>query len=78
MGARRSQKQIEADKRIEKALNELLNGQFQSVREAARANTVSHSTLLRRMDGGKSTAESREAQQILTIPEENVLAECIT
>ena len=30
------------------------------------------------MDGGKSTAESREPQQILTIPEENALAECIT
>ena len=30
------------------------------------------------MDGGKSTAESHEAQQILTIPEENALAECIT
>ena len=78
MGARRSQKRIQADKRIEKALNELLNGQFQSVREAARANAVSHSILLGRIEGGKSTAESREAQQILTIPEENVLAECIT
>ena len=31
-----------------------------------------------RIDGGKSTAESREPQQILTIPEENALAECIT
>ena len=30
------------------------------------------------MDGSKSTAESREWQQILTIPEENALAECIT
>ena len=30
------------------------------------------------MDGGKSTAESREPQQILTIAEENALAECIT
>jgi len=27
------------------------------------------------MAGGKSTAESREAEQILTIPEENALAE---
>jgi len=30
------------------------------------------------MDGGKSTAESCEPQQILTLPEENALAECIT
>jgi len=78
MGARRSQKRADADKRIEKALNELAGGQFQSVRAAARANNVPHSTLLRRMDGGKSIAESREHQQILTIPEENALAECIT
>jgi len=78
MPARKSQKRAEADKRIEKALDELSRDQFQSVREAARANNVSHTTLLRRMDGGKSTAESREPQQILTIPEENALAECIT
>ena len=78
MPARKSQKRAEADRRIEKALEELLSGQFQSIREAARANDVSHVTLLRRMEGGKSTAESREPQQILTIPEENALAECIT
>jgi len=78
MLARKSQKRAEADKRIQKALNELLQRQFQSVREAARANNVAHTTLLRRMDGGKSTAESRQSQQILTIPEENALAECIT
>ena len=78
MPARKSQKRAEADKRIEKALDELSTGQFQSVREAACANSVAHTTLLRRMDGGKSTAESREPQQILTIPEENALAECIT
>src|SRR5947207_8528255 len=78
MPARKSQKRAEADKRIEKALEELSSGQFQSIHAAARANNVSHVTLLRRMDGGKSTAESREPQQILTIPEENTLAECIT
>ena len=77
MPARKSQKRAEADKRIEQALNQLARGQFQSVREAARANNVAHSTLLQRMHGGKSTAESREPQQILTIPEEHVLAECI-
>ena len=78
MGVRRSQKCAEGDKRIAKALNELSSGQFQSVCEAAKANDASHSTLLRRMNGGKSTAESREHQQILTIAEENALAECIT
>ena len=35
-------------------------------------------TLLKRLDGGKSIAESREPKQILTIAEENALAEYIT
>jgi DDE superfamily endonuclease/Tc5 transposase DNA-binding domain/helix-turn-helix, Psq domain len=78
MPGRKSQKRAEADKRIEKALNELTSGQFQSVRGAAKANDVPHSTLLKRLNGGKSVAQSREPQQILTIPEENALAECIT
>ena len=78
MPARKSQKRAEADKRIEKTLDELSMSQFQSVHEATRANNITHTTLLRRMDGGKSMAESRESQQILTIPEENAFAECIT
>ena len=78
MPVRKSQKRAETDKRLKKALDELAQGQFQSVREAARVNNVPHSTLLLRMKGGKSTAESREPQQILTIPEESALAECIT
>ena len=78
MPAPKSQKRAEADKRIEKALNEPSRGQFQSICEAAWANDVPHNTLLRRVDDGKSTAESSEPQQILTIPDENALAECIT
>jgi hypothetical protein len=78
MPARKSQTRAEADKRIQKALDELANDKHQSIRAAAKANNVSHTTLLRRLDGGKSTAESREPQQILTIAEEDALAECIT
>ena len=40
----------------------------------ARVNEVSHVTMLQRLDGGKSTMESHERQQILTIVEEDVLA----
>ena len=69
---------VEADKKIKKALDELLTGQFQLIYEATHTNNVAYTTLLRRMNGGKSTAESHKPQQILTIPEENVLAECIT
>jgi len=74
----KSQKRAKADKRIQKALDELSVGQFQLVQEAAHTNNVTQTTLLRRMDSGKSTAESCESQQILTIPKENVFAECIT
>lgn len=78
MPARKSQKRADADKRIRKAPDELESGEFETVRAAARENNVNHTTLLRRLDGGKTVAESRESQQILTIPEENALAECIT
>ena len=78
MPAHKSQKRAEADKKIEKAFDELLTGQFQSIHEAACINNVVYLTLLRRMNGGKLTVESHEPQQILTIPEENALAECIT
>ena len=78
IGARKSQKCTDSNKKIEKALRGLRSNQFQSVHEAAKANDVSHSTLLRLRNGGKSIAESREPQQILTIPEENALTECIT
>ena len=78
MPARKSEKRAEADKKIERALDELSTGQFQSIHEAVRTNNVVHTTLLQRMNGGKLIAESRKPQQILTIPEENTLAECIT
>ena len=74
----KSQARAETEKRIKNALKELSKPKPKSVRAVARANNISHSTLLARMDGGKSTAESREPQQILTIAEENALAECIT
>jgi len=47
-----------ADNRSEKALIKLLNGQIYLVCEAANVNNVSHLTLLRRMNGKKSMAES--------------------
>ena len=78
MPARKSQNRAEVDKRIEKALEELASGRFRSIYEVARSNDVSHITLLRRVGGSKSTTESHEWQQILTILEENALAEYVT
>ena len=78
MPARKSQKRSETDERIKKALIELTINKSRSIRAVAREYNVDHATLSRRSKGGKSIAESRESQQILTIPEENALAECIT
>ena len=78
MPPRKSQTQADNDKRIKKALDKLSKGEFKAVRKAARHNNVCRTNLLRRLEGGKSTAESREDQQHLTIPEENALVEWIT
>lgn len=78
MPARKSQKRAEADKRIEEALEKLSDDNSKSIRQVARENKVSHSTLLRRLDGGRSTSESCEDQQNLTIAEEKALVEWIT
>ena len=77
MPPRKSQTWADSDKRIEKALDQLSKREFKLVREAARHN-VCYTTWLRRWKGGKSTAESYEDQQNLTIPEENTLVEWIT
>src|SRR5213075_2722208 len=78
MPSRKSQVRAETEKRIKSAFKELSKPEPKSIQAIARANKISHLTLLTRMDGGKSTAESREPQQILTIAEENALSECIT
>src|SRR2546423_8871309 len=78
MSSCKNQARAETEKRIKRAPKELSKPKPKSIRAVARANEVSHTTLLRRLDGGKSTTESRKPQQILTIAEENVLAKCIT
>ena len=52
MPARKSQRRAEADKRIEKALDVLSNGTTESIRAIAKEHNVSHSTLLRTLNGG--------------------------
>jgi len=61
---------MDNEKRIQEALDGLRKGQYSSVRAAAKAHDVSHATLNRRINGGKSIAESREDQQNLSIAEE--------
>ena len=65
-----SQRVIDNEKRIQEAIDGLRKGQYSSIHAAAKAHDVSHVTLNRRMNGGKSIAESREEQQNLSIAEE--------
>ena len=78
MPAHKNQKRAEVNKKIKKALDKLSTNQFQLIHKAACTNNVAYMTLLQRINEGKSTAESHEPQQILTILKENMLAECIT
>ena len=58
-------------------MNALENKEFHTVCSAAKHFKVSPSTLGRRWAGGKSRAEARESQQLLTAAEEKALAERI-
>ncbi len=58
MPARKSQKVAENDKKIQIAIDALLNDKDLSVTEAAKVYGVNHVTLGRRFKGGKSIAES--------------------
>ena len=78
MPQRLSQRVMDNEKRIQEALDGLRKGQYSSVRAAAKAHDVSHATLNRRTNGGKSIAESREGQQNLSIAEEKALLRWIT
>ena len=78
MPSRKSQARAETEKKLKSALKELLKREPKSIQAVATVNKISHLTLLQRMNGGKSTVESCESQQILTIAEENALAEYIT
>ena len=73
-----SQRVMDNEKRIQEALDALRKGQYSSVRAAATAYGLSHTTLNRRTNGGKSIAESREGQQNLSIAEEKALLRWIT
>ena len=76
MPACKSQKRAELDKRIDKPLAKLLNGQFQSIWKSAQTNNISYIILLQRYDANKSTVGFQELQ-ILTILKNNMLTECI-
>ena len=74
----RSQKALETEEKTQKALRGLSSGIFKTPYQAAKVIGLSRATLKRRMNGGKSRAEGREAQQLLSKPEEKALEGWIT
>src|SRR5947207_15147433 len=74
----RSQKAVDIEVNILKALAALSLKEFPNTNQAAKHFNISLTTLERRLIGGKSIAESRESTQLLSIPEEKTLAQCIT
>ena len=58
---------------IQAASDALENGEFPSIRAAAEAYGLDHSTLSRRLRGGRTRREAREEQQLLSPAQEEVL-----
>ena len=73
MVRRRSEKAAERQRNVPLALAGLNDGTYTSIGQACRALGVSKMTLHRRVKGGKSRAQGKENQQLLTIPEEAAL-----
>jgi helix-turn-helix, Psq domain len=78
MARRRSTKVPERDAKIEEAIAALFRGDFPNVNQAARHFGLHFTTLNRRYNGGISIAESRDPQQLFTIPEEHAIVRTIT
>lgn len=78
MGRRRSQKAIESEAKVKEALNTVQIGQIKTGYAAAKRFGASKSTIYRRLSGGKTRAEAREEQQLLSKQEEKALIVWIT
>lgn len=77
MTRRKSQKRVENETLIIQALDGIAQKRWKTAWAAAKTLGISRHTIARRMKGGKSVMESRENQQLLTIPEEKALVEWI-
>src|SRR2546423_2848769 len=74
----RSEKATISEARVQKALNQTKGKDRTTGYRAAKDTGASKSTLYRRLSGGKSRAEAREAQQLLHKYEEKSLVVWIT
>ena len=78
MGPPASVKAAEGERNIQLALAGLKDGTYSSIGDAHKELGVATSTLDRRVKGGKSRAQGKENQQLLTMPEEEALAAWIS
>ena len=69
----RSKKRAEHESFVLQALQGISKKKWKSPAQAAKALEICYQTIARRLKGGKSIAQSREAAQLLTIPEEKAL-----
>jgi hypothetical protein len=60
MGYKRTLKVVHREEQLQKAILAFNNHEFNSVRGAVNAFNVSHRTMSRRLDRGKSRAQARE------------------
>jgi hypothetical protein len=73
MGYKRTSKVVHHEEQLQKAILAFNNHEFNSVRGAINTFNVSHRTMSRRLDRGKSRAQAREITQILLNAEEKTL-----
>ena len=78
MGRRKSQKAIDTEAKVKDALHQVQGGKIKTGYAAAKSFGVSKSTMYRRLSGGKTRAEAREEQQLLSKHEEKALIVWIT
>ena len=73
MTRKRSEKRAEREALVLQALDGIRKGEWENPWQAAQALGISKDTISRRLTGGKSIAEARENDQLLSIPEERAL-----
>jgi Tc5 transposase DNA-binding domain len=78
MARRRSLKASQNEQKVQAALTNVSKGKFKTAYGASKAHGTSTATLYRRLNGGLTRAQAREAQQILTRYEEKALIVWLT
>src|SRR5579862_2070605 len=73
MPRKRSARMAEMNSRMEEAIVAVRNNQFKHITDAATHFEVNYETLLRRLKGRQTYAQSRESQQLLSKAEEDAL-----